>query len=631
VLLADATPSQTDADDGRFGLADQEDVRQRFIAVYRALNRAIHEVLHGSAVRGGMDVLAREEANIRTAVRWAVASDQFDVAAEMGDTFRTYLERSARLRERDQWSAWLADAAAHTTFSSAVAGAELDRAWSLFTQGHAAEAIQMLDALIKRLQQTTAFDAAFPLTLAQTQLGRIYEVAGHAERAIPILSEAAGAWERLVRQAANLSPSETIGDLLISEMQEAKQRRDACAERLGNLAATLGDLANALRAAGRLDQALSTAEQAVAISSALGRDRNAVVGRMQTAQILVEQGRYQEADACYDQALEAARLLGDQALEGSLLQHQGSLADDMQQYDRSVDLYKQALRWFQDANSDGDIMRTCNLLGGVEQHAGHLSEARAWYERSREIAQRRGDTMALGNAAHNIGIVCQEEGEAARQNGDEATAQQRFAEAERFLQESLRMQIDRQDNPGEARSRSQLSQVYLLMGELEKAEAHAHQAREIRESLGLIRELPHDYYALAQIARARGEEVQAAQWEAKRDEVQIELTRRARGGDAADTGLSQQMVQAITQLAEACVQAGLGGTGLPSEAESAVAQLESEAAGPLQQLGRYLRRLATGPASATVAALATPPAGLPNPLPQLIAKLRDTVREAVGG
>jgi hypothetical protein len=77
-----------------------------------------------------------------------------------------------------------------------------------------------------------------------------------------------------------------------------------------------------------------------------------------------------------------------------------------------------------------------------------------------------------------------------------------------------------------------------------------------------------------------------------------------------------------------CVQAGLGGTGLPSEAESAVAQLESDAAGPLPPLGRYLRRLATGPAGDTVAVLATPPAGLPDPLPQLSAQLRDAVRDA---
>jgi hypothetical protein len=91
------------------------------------------------------------------------------------------------------------------------------------------------------------------------------------------------------------------------------------------------------------------------------------------------------------------------------------------------------------------------------------------------------------------------------------------------------------------------------------------------------------------------------------------------------------MIKVITQLAVACVQAGLGGTGLPSEAESTIAQLESEAAGPLQPLGLYLRRLATGPARDTVAALATPLAGLPDPLPQLITRLRDAVRTATGG
>ena len=91
------------------------------------------------------------------------------------------------------------------------------------------------------------------------------------------------------------------------------------------------------------------------------------------------------------------------------------------------------------------------------------------------------------------------------------------------------------------------------------------------------------------------------------------------------------MVQAITRLAVLCVQAGLGGTGLPSEAESTVAQLESENTGPLQPLGHYLRLIATGPASDTMAALTTSPTDLPDPLPQLIAKLRDAVREAGGG
>src|SRR5262249_50251003 len=148
-----------------------------------------------------------------------------------------------------------------------------------------------------------------------------------------------------------------------------------------------------------LDDALSTAEQGVDIDRALGHDRNAVAGLGQTAQILMQQGHYHEADTRYDQAWEAARRLGDQELAATILQQQGGLADDMEQYDRAVGLYKQALRLFQDANDDASIMRTYNLLGVVERRMGRLSEARAWYERSREIAQRRGDTEFLGVAA----------------------------------------------------------------------------------------------------------------------------------------------------------------------------------------------------------------------------------------
>jgi Tetratricopeptide repeat len=338
--FAEATASQANADDCVLSLANQEDVRQRFIAAYRGLTVAIDEALRGTAMRGGMAVLAREEVNVRTAMRWAVASDQFDVAAQMGDTFRDYLERSTRLRERDQLSSWVAEAAVHTTFSAAAATVERNQAWSLFTQGHTAEAVRMLDVLIERLQQTTTFDAAFQLALTRSQLGRIYVVASHYERAIPILRQAVGAWEQLVGQAANLLPSETTEHLLTSETQEAKQRREACAGELQGLSVTLGDLANALRSVGRLDQALSTLERGVDIDRALGLHHNAIVGLGQTAQVLMEQGRYQEADVRYDQALEAAQRISDRELEGSLLQHQGSLASDMRQYDRAVDLYK---------------------------------------------------------------------------------------------------------------------------------------------------------------------------------------------------------------------------------------------------------------------------------------------------
>src|SRR5258708_26257509 len=103
------------------------------------------------------------------------------------------------------------------------------------------------------------------------------------------------------------------------------------------------------------------------------------------------------------------------SLEGSLLQHQGILADDRNQLDSATRLYQQALRRFQEAGNEGSMMRTYNLLGVAERKAGRLPEARAWYEKSRELAVQLQDQPCLGQAAHNIVIVCQQESDAARQ------------------------------------------------------------------------------------------------------------------------------------------------------------------------------------------------------------------------
>ena len=601
------------------------EIRGRFIAVYLPLAEEVNNALFGSHPRWGMEILAREQANYLTAVRWAVADRAYDVASDLGDTLREYLERNNRLRERNALVSWLAGEVGKSGFTNALADRELDVAWSLAAQGHAQEALQKLRALIARLRHTIEFDPAFQLANTQTILGRVLVDSGLSEQAIPVLEEAKRQWVALVEKkagpdvvAVDVSPRTSKPEEISAD---SRRRLQAAETELGNLSVTLGDLANALRTAGRLEEALEAGEKRLPIEAGLGREREVASSHGQCASILLNQGRYAEADARYDLALAAARRAGDKELEGSLLQHQGGLAYYQNQLDRAASLYQRALKLFQEANDDGSIMRTCNLLGVVEQSSGRLAEARTWCERSREIAQRLGDTRSLGAAAQNIGIVCQQEGEAARQRGDEKTARQRFEEAKRSFKEANRIDCEQGNQPYEAQSCNQLAQVHLQLGELAEAERHAHQAREVNERLGLLQELQKNFGVLALIARARGDAAQAAEWERKRDAVLAELERRAQGPGGG--GLTPQFAQAIQQLAIAYAQAGFDEP-QPQElapgAESALAQIEQLPA-PLPDLAAFLRRLAARE-------LPSVPANLPPELQELLGQLLHACREA---
>jgi tetratricopeptide (TPR) repeat protein len=589
------------------GLARDPEVRQRFLHVYIALMHALDKALTGSQPRAALEVLNREEVNYRTAVQWAVADGQLRGAADLGHTFRGYLERSGRRRERDAWVEWLRGAVGQQGFTAEAAGYEREHAWTRFTQGDLQGAVEQLQALIERLRQTTEFDPAFQLATATLTLGRVLYSAGASAQAIPILREAVGQWEGLVEKAGGRPWEELL----------ASPDPPKAPDKLGNLSATMGDLANALRSAGRHDEALLVAEKALRIDERSGNHREVAAGHVQCASILMAAGRYDEADARYDLALAAAHQAGDKELEGTTLQHQGGLADDRNQFERASRLYQQALERFREAGDRGAMMRTDNLLGVVEQRAGRLPEARAWYERSRELAIQLKDQPGLGQAAQNLGIVWQEEGEAARERGDGPAATRYFEEARRSVEESLGVWQAQENKPYEAASRGQLARIHLHLGDLDAAERHAHEARQIREGLDL-KEAFRDYHTLAEIAQARGDLAAAAEWARKRDDLRAELRRRAGGGG----GLHPKMLQALQALTAACARAGLGEGGLGPGEEEALAQLEGLPA-PFPALAAFLRQIAAGE-------LPPVPGGLPEELRGWLEGAVEAVRQARG-
>jgi tetratricopeptide (TPR) repeat protein len=570
---------------------DPDAARQRFVEVYRGLGGALDEALSGKAPAGGMAVLAREEANVRSALALAFRLGLHLQGYELADTLRLYLERAGRLRERDALVGWVRQQLPQGDLLDVPTCASLqDHAWSLLEQGQAAKAIQLVQDLLQKLQAQglpDPKDTPFQIAVSQLYLGRMYLHAGRPDLALGPLQQAVADFEQL---------------------GEAGR---------GNLAAALGSLANAFRHLGRFEEALAAAERGVAISRAKGNQQAIATGLVRTAAILSDQQRYAEAEALYDEALQAARACGDVSLQGAILQHQGSLQDDQGRHDRAVLLYQQALALFQRAGDAGAEMRTCNQLGSAEKDRGQLEAAEAWYKRSRELAQQRNDRGQLGSVAHNLGILYQRRAE---QAGVDAAARPAWLrQALVSVQESLAITLDMNNQVGAASSYFQLGVLHRMLEEWDQAESHLLQSLEIREELNHP-DVWKVYSNLAEVARGRGDEQAAASWQAKAEAKLAEVRRLRRGeGSGVSPRLSEELVQAVLALARACYQARAGAGPLPPDAAEVLVQM-AEAQAPFPAIASFLQAVAAG----------QPLPPVPADLPKELADILNALVEAVG-
>jgi tetratricopeptide (TPR) repeat protein len=218
----------------------------------------------------------------------------------------------------------------------------------------------------------------------------------------------------------------------------------------------------------------------------------------------------------------------------------------------------------------------------------------------------------VSTAAHNLSIVLQKEGEAALAQGNSTRARECFLEASKFIGESLAIVVESQSEPDVAKAHGQCAQVQLLLGDVDKAEEYARRALVVHARFDMAEALV-DYGTLAAIAYARNQPIEAAACEQKRDALRAELRRRA-GAPA----LPERTIQAITQLAFACAQAGHTRAPLDAGAEEALATLATYPA-PFDALVPFLRALAAGNLPALPPSL---PRELAVPLEQVLAAVR---------
>nr|VFK29785.1 MAG: Tetratricopeptide repeat-containing protein [Candidatus Kentron sp. MB]VFK74945.1 MAG: Tetratricopeptide repeat-containing protein [Candidatus Kentron sp. MB] len=471
-------------------------LRDRFLAMYLDVRDSINDALLGKHPAAGMQLAMREEGNLRRALTLALKTGKRWEGWQVANILLSYLERTGRLRERDKLVNWIKKKLPQSEMAGDINyawDAHLNHAWSLFTQGHAQEALDAVQKLREKLEQ----NGGSPFQIAKTQLylGRIHLHTGRSDLALVPLQAAITDLERL------------------GTTQQA------------NLAASLGSLGNAYQNLSQFDEALAAAERALGILRGLGQEHGIATGLGQTACILMDTQHYPEAEQRYHEALAAARRVEDRELEGAFLHNLGILYREQGRYTDAVKHCRDVIRTFQEIGNKIREMQICDLFATAERGQGRLDEAMAWYERCRELAVELKDRRQLAVVAHNLGSFYQY---CAEQKADPAMRAAWLEKGLASVRESLKIKREMQDKPGAAMSYAQLSILYRMSGNLDAAEENA------RQSLAILEPLNHPhllyvYDSLMQIAHARGDEKAAVKWQKKRDAKLAELEKLRSG------------------------------------------------------------------------------------------------------
>ena len=231
-------------------VGEVEAAEQHFVVVYLAVMREVNAGLRGRTAAMGMAVMEREEPNLRSALVLALRRGDHQAGTALADTLGVYLQMAARPRERDALADWVgAQMPEGARLDEETCAAIRQQASSLVGRGRDGEAVAILKQLIARIKVEGlpgGKDGAFQLSTSYGYLGQIFVVANRPDLAV--------------------EPSLQAIEILEKMSGEMAQ---------GNLSATLGNLANAYRALGRLGEALVAAERGLAIDQQLGGERSA--------------------------------------------------------------------------------------------------------------------------------------------------------------------------------------------------------------------------------------------------------------------------------------------------------------------------------------------------------------------
>jgi predicted ATPase/class 3 adenylate cyclase/Tfp pilus assembly protein PilF len=259
---------------------------------------------------------------------------------------------------------------------------------------------------------------------------------------------------------------------------------------------TLRVLGEALRQAGRMDEALLRYREALATACEEG-DRSlesVVLGLL--GDLHNEQGRRDEALAHLQQAIDIARATGQRRLEGVAVSSLGTRHAEQGRREQALGCFLQALALHREVGNRRFEGVALGNLGPLYGEQGCMADALQCLQEALAIQREVGDRRYEGWVLANLGVVHETEG--------------RMAEALQCGEQALAIHREVGNRRSEGFSLANLGGLLQDQGRMHEALEHFRAALEIHRELGnrraqgmALASLGGVYQALGQIERAR--------------------------------------------------------------------------------------------------------------------------------
>ena len=341
--------------------------------------------------------------------------------------------------------------------------------------------------------------------------GYFYESRPYYEKALEI-SKAA---ENKIEMAVSYNNLGTICHNCTGELDDALiyhhkalEIRKACGYRLAELT-SYHNIGGVYQQRGEYQKALGYYEKSLQISQEINNRRCEGNNLLFIGKVYSHLGDLKKATKYTKQALNILSEVGVRNSKGAAHGDLGNLYTAFGDYQKALEQYT---KYLEISEEIGDI----ESKGLCYSNMSHVYISLGEYEKSMEyiakfidILQKTGEKAALGKAYHTIGSIC------------------RSAEKSlEYLKKALKLNKETGDKEGEAATTVSLGQLYLSLGDHDKANSYAEKALAISKETGEKQSAVSSYTLLGSIKLVQGQTQKAIEYETKALEIIKEIGMR---------------------------------------------------------------------------------------------------------